>query len=263
MVYAWEGTTPDRYACDVAALQQVEVLADLSGADLCRLASVARRQQHRRGDMIACDEETERICIVVAGAVRRYLVSGDGRRELTLSHWKAGEVFELSGLDRTGTLEALAVAVQDATIVYIVPWAAVLEVLALQSGATLSFIDLFRQDRREEVRLINQLAFCTARERLARELLHLAEQEGCRTFRRTRPQLAADVGSRAEEVAKLLSRFKAEGLVTYPPHGRRITVSDPEGLRACVDPFATARAEGCVETPVNTAGMRPMDHDHC
>ncbi len=234
MVYAREGVTLGRYACDVAALQQVEVLADLSGVDLCRLASLARRQQHRRGDMIACDEETERICIVVAGAVRRYLVSGDGRRELTLNHWKAGEVFELSCVDITE--EVLAVAVEHATIVYIVPWAAVLEVLALQSGAALSFIDLFRQDCREEVRLINQLAFSTTRERLARELLHLAEQDAGRTFRRTRPQLAADVGSRAEEVAKLLNRFKAEGLVSYPPHGRRITVSDPKGLKACIDP---------------------------
>ena len=235
MDQAQQDTALGRYARDVAAFQQVDVLANLSAGDLCRLAGMAHRQQYRRGDMIACDGESARIRIVVAGAVRSYLVSGDGRRELTLSHWIAGQVFDLACLDRTGTDKVLAVADERDTIVYLVPWTGVLEVLALQSGTALSFIDLFRQDLQAEVRLINQLAFCTTRERLARELLHVAEQEHCRTFKRTRPQLASDVGSRPEEVAKLLGRFKAEGLVTYPSHGRRITVSDLEGLRACCD----------------------------
>lgn len=127
----------------------------------------------------------------------------------------------------------IAEATEDGTIVYALPWTTCVGALTQRPDTARALAQLFREGGLEERRLLSALAFSGVKTRLAQTLLRCIDQNSSRTVRETREHLAAMVGSRPEEVTKVLREFKLMGLVSYPPHGRSVFVVNPEELRTC------------------------------
>jgi len=82
----------------------------------------------------------------------------------------------------------------------------------------------------ESYRIIEELAFYEIKTRLARTLVRLALFSEGRLVSATHAELAVMIGTRQEEVTKLLCHFRALGLVASAPHRRGFRVLDLERL---------------------------------
>lgn len=206
----------------VRFLQQADVFRDLPLVDLRDLAPVLRRRSYRRGALIEALED-DAIFLVALGSVRLSLPSADGR-EVTVDHCFPGEVFELDG--RGYPQDAtVGLATAHDTRIYALPWSQFLEIVAFRPGAAASLATLFRQGRLEDRRLIRELAFYNVKTRLAHKLSELARVDPDHIVQYTRAALAAMIGTREDEVSKVLRQFRESGLVAYEPHSRGIRVS--------------------------------------
>jgi len=82
----------------------------------------------------------------------------------------------------------------------------------------------------ESYRIIEELAFYEIKTRLARTLVRLALSSEELIVSATHAELAAMIGTRQEEVTKLLGHFRALGLVASAPHRPGLRVLDLERL---------------------------------
>ena len=76
------------------------------------------------------------------------------------------------------------------------------------------------------------LAWQSVRTRLAHTLARLAQRHPCREVDATHAELAAMVGTRQEEVTRLLRVFRELGLVAKQPYRPGLVVLDAERLAA-------------------------------
>ncbi len=95
---------------------------------------------------------------------------------------------------------------------------------------TLYVCTLILRQLGESCRIIEELAFYEIKTRLARTLVRLALSSEELIVSATHAELAAMIGTRQEEVTKLLGRFRALGLVASAPHRRGFRVLDLERL---------------------------------
>ena len=84
----------------------------------------------------------------------------------------------------------------------------------------------------ESYRVLEGLAFYEIEVRLARTLIRLALSSEELIVSATHAELAAIIGTRQEEVTKMLGHFRALGLVASAPHRRGLRVLDLERLRS-------------------------------
>jgi CRP-like cAMP-binding protein len=79
-------------------------------------------------------------------------------------------------------------------------------------------------------RVLEGLAFYEIEVRLARTLIRLGLSSEELIVSATHAELAAIIGTRQEEVIKMLRHFRASGLVASAPHRRGLRVLDLERL---------------------------------
>lgn len=214
-------------------LQHSTLFGDVTLEELKPLAEVAHRYVRQQGELLDGSAEEDSIFVVVRGGVRLYLLSPEGR-ELTFGQRASGELFQLNEAAMPG--EAIAEAIGDDTVLYALTWARFLQVLASSPAPSAALVTLFRRGYVEERRLVRELAFCTVKMRLAHILADLARNNRWHVVTKTHEELAALAGTRPEEVTKVLRRFREQGLLSYPPYGRVITVINPDQLLQIQDP---------------------------
>ena len=170
------------------------------------------------------------LILVLEGLVRVSMLSDEGR-EITLSRLTKGETCVLSAscIITQITFETEMAAEEPCSLLIVSPTA--VDMLSEQNIYVRCFLFEQATERFSDVMwTMQQLLFNSLDQRLAAFLLDESVRTGSRDLKLTHEQIAVQISSAREAVARTLKRFSAEGLIKT---GRgRLTLTDPDGLRA-------------------------------
>ena len=166
--------------------------------------------------------------LVLKGELRVFILSEDGR-EITLFRLGEGSscVLSASCIIKQITFQTNMIAESDCTL-FILPSSA-FDKLSEQNIYVKCFLYEVAAERFSSVMwTMQQILFLRMDKRLAGFLLSEYEKSG-KTIKMTHEQIAVNIGSAREVVARMLKRFEVEGLVSL---GRgSVTIRDASALK--------------------------------
>jgi CRP/FNR family transcriptional regulator len=216
--------TPARHEDWTAAVAD---LASLDGGTRARLGSIPPVTVPAGTVLFHPGDAVKGYVLVLYGTVSVHLVGPTGRG-IVLYRVAAGQSCVQSTLGLLGGDSAYsAEAVADTeTRLVLLPRALFLDLLDRSTGFRAQVFAAFADRMQEMMRLLERLSFGRVSQRLARLLLERADAQGVVTA--TQHDLAEDIGSAREVVARNLAALQSQGLVLS---GRgRVTLTDRSGL---------------------------------
>ena len=205
---------------------------DLPATAVVELASSASQLTYRPGESIMGEHERWSPAVVAEGAARLTIRAHDGR-EATLRTIGRGALVGLVALFEPDyvaeTHERRMVAVERSTLIFLDP-----QTLGRLCRQHCEFVfHLLAQTVQWGGALTDaagQFAFMSVRQRLADHLLSVGvrEEGGRLATRATQQQLANEIGTVREVVARILHDLRSEGLIEVSRG--MVTVLDPERL---------------------------------
>ena len=220
-------------------LAKVAIFAGLSETELDFVIQRVVPRRCSPGQLVFSEgEPCHGLYVVERGHIRIFKSSASGREQVLSIDGPGSSVAELPVFDG-GNYPASGAAVDDATLLLIRTQD--FQALCLEHPhVALKVLRVVGSRLRRLVGIIEELSFTTVRHRLASFLLRLARQQGKPVgdgvefeLPASNQELAAQIGTVRELVSRNLSRFQSEGLVQID--GRRIIISDPNGLKAVID----------------------------
>jgi CRP/FNR family transcriptional regulator len=197
---------------------------------LAELTRGARAHSYGRGELLNdIGERDGFVYLLQAGWVGLYSLSGQGR-EILVSTFDEGDMVGLIRHDEVSDTCSYAKVLVDATLAYRLSYPHVLELMSTSLPVSSYVCTLLCRQLGEAYRIIEDLAFYEIKTRLARTLVRLALSSEELIVSATHAELAAMIGTRQEEVTKLLGHFRALGLVASAPHRRGLRLLDLERL---------------------------------
>jgi CRP/FNR family cyclic AMP-dependent transcriptional regulator len=217
-------------------LKKIPLLAELGPEVLARLAERVEMKEVRRREVVYLPGDPGRsLFFVNGGRVKVSKVTRDGKA-LTLSYCGPSEVFGETCLIDGGPRSEMAEAVENAMLTE-VERADFERLLATHPSLGSSMTKLMVTRRRELENKVEGLVFRDVTSKLAELLVKLAGEYGVDDSRGTmvalkitHQELANLIGSTRETVSLTLSTFKKRKYIVT--EGRKVIISDPEGLRA-------------------------------
>lgn len=213
------------------ALRDVALFSQLSQRQLAGLVETSVMRHHSRGtEVFAGGEEADCFFLVLEGALKVYLLSGDGREHI-LHVAEAGDLVAEGAVFAQGTYPASAMAIEDSVVVHFYR-DRLLALLRADPELGLALLAGLSRRLREFVATIEDLSLRDVTARLARHLLENATGGFCK-LAGTKTQLAAQLGTVLEPLSRSFRRLKEEGLIRE--HKGGIALLDEDGLQALVD----------------------------
>jgi len=220
----------------IALLRHCTVLADVPNEALQVLvAGVAVGSYRPRQVIYLPGDRAQGVHFLASGRIKISKVTRDGK-ELTLAYRSEGDFFGEPCLPDGGPREEMAEAM-DASVTVEVPRERLDDLLKVDGGAAYKFCRALIARRKDLETRVEQLIFKDVGAKLAELLLNLGHEHGISDERGTvvglkitHQEMANLIGSTRETVSLTLSQFKRKGLIQT--EGRKVILSDPEGLRA-------------------------------
>ena len=213
------------------ALQQIKFWDKIPNFEKEILRRSAFIRHYEKGSIVHSSEsECLGMLLVLSGEIRAYLVSDEGR-EVTLFRLYAGDLCVLSAscVISQITFDTQMTAGQD-TEVIVIP-ANIIAALKEQDMYVRCFLYEQATERFSDVMwVMQQILFKRLDQRLAGFLLADAERTGSDTIRMTHEQIAQNISSAREAVARMLKSFLADGFVELKRGA--ITLLDIDGLNS-------------------------------
>jgi CRP-like cAMP-binding protein len=220
----------------VALLRHCDVLAEIPNDALAALLPGTTLGNYRPRQVIYLPgDRAQGVHFLASGRIKISKVTRDGK-ELTLAYRSEGDFFGEPCLLDGGPREEMAEAMDASTTVEITR--ELLDNLLKTDGtAAYKFARALIARRKDLETRVEQLIFKDVGAKLAELLLNLGHEHGISDERGlivglkiTHQEMANLIGSTRETVSLTLSQFKRKGLIQTD--GRRVILSDPEGLRA-------------------------------
>jgi CRP/FNR family cyclic AMP-dependent transcriptional regulator len=220
----------------IALLRKCDVLSESSNEALERLLTGVTVGTYRPRQVIYLPgDRAQGVHFLTSGRIKISKVTRDGK-ELTLAYRNEGDFFGEPCLLDGGPREEMAEAMDASTTVE-VSREALDELLRNDGRAAYKFGRALIARRKDLEARVEQLIFKDVGAKLAELLLTLGQEHGVSDVRGlvvglkiTHQEMANLIGSTRETVSLTLSQFKRKGLIQT--EGRRVILSDPEGLRA-------------------------------
>src|SRR6266545_4975555 len=221
----------------VELLTRVPLFAELSGAELEQIGSVAIPRSYPKGVRVFHEGDSSNACYIVrSGDLRVTREHSDGRA-IALATLGRGDIFgELAMLDgqaRSASVETLS----DSELLAL-PAADFRRLLAEHSQISVKLIAALTRRLRETNERVARQSFQTVPSRVAGVLTQLIAEESASegrhgiTIRMTQADLAQLAGTSRESVSRFLATLERAGVVRV---GRgRVTVVEPRRLRAYI-----------------------------
>ncbi len=195
-------------------LRKVPLFADLSEAEIGRIAEATRERSYPRNSVILFEDDPgDALYVVVTGLVKVVLIGEDGR-EVILSVLKEGDFFGEMALIDDEPRSAHVIAMEDANLLVLRRedfHQRVREVPTI----SLSLLRTLSRRLREADEKIGGLVLLDVNGRVAKLLLRMAdEQDGVHITRRiTHHTIAQMVGSSRETVSRTIRDLADQGLI--------------------------------------------------
>lgn len=223
-------TLPTPEACCKKLQQSFSTLTDTEIQSLINSDSI---RFHKKGEHIY--EEGYRIkgCyFVYCGIVKIYQTGHEGKEQI-IKFDQEGDIFGFRSVIRHEPACSSIEAISDTVLCYI-PDTALHHLIKSNPGFAYDMVQIACKELGDSNRYIRDIAQKSVRERLAEILLLLAgdfgmEDDGTLKLNITREDLSNFVGTATETVIRLLSDYKAEGLVDSK--GRKIKLLNTEKLK--------------------------------
>lgn len=215
----------------IEALRRVSFCANLPEATLRALATIAVPLHRPAGAIIQVEgEPVEAMYVVAQGRVKIARMAANGREQV-LHVAAAGAHFNTVPIFDGGPCPANAEALTGVRLLAL-PLMALRRVVEEHPALALALLKEFTARMRHLVNLVDELALHTVQGRLARLVLEQAEtlERGEDVPLLTQAEMAAQLGTVREMVARTLKSFDALGLIRMERGA--ITVLDRAGLAA-------------------------------
>jgi CRP-like cAMP-binding protein/FixJ family two-component response regulator len=208
-----------------------EVVCDLTGLDVLKekahLKTYGKREQ-----IYFAGDSPKWLFYVESGHVRSYKVT-ENDKELVTGIYKSGDFFGYIDLLASSEYTEYSVAIESAKL-GLIAREDFEQLMLSDKDVSINFIKLLAGNVVEREDELVNLAYSTVRKRVASSLVKLFDQyqEGLADrveVTVTRDELASIVGTATESVIRILSEFKADGLVKSK--GSLITIMDIDSLR--------------------------------
>lgn len=211
------------------ALRSIALLADLSDDALARLAAVAIHRTYPPGEIIIVEGEPCRAAYFIArGQARVSRISREGREQV-LAQLGPGQAFNTVPPFRDHARNHATVEAVTPVVTYAVTCSDLHHLVGECPELALAILHDFANRLDHLTNLVEDLSLHTVRGRLARFLLHHAD-EGAVTRQWTQAEIAAQLGTVRDMVGRTLRAFADAGLLRVERH--RIVLLDREGLEA-------------------------------
>ena len=215
----------------VPALRRVPLFAELSDAEIDRVAELARERTYPKSSVILFEDDPgDALYVVVTGAVKVVLVGEDGR-EVILSVLKEGDFFGEMALIDDEPRSAHVIAMEDANLL-VLRREDFQNRLREAPGMAVGLLRALSRRLREADDKIGGLVLLDVPGRIARLLLDLADESGSAQIEKTltHQTIAQMIGASRETVSRAMKEFQDAGLIGV--ERRRITLRDrPELAR--------------------------------
>lgn len=210
-------------------LHDIPFFATLDEQTLADAARQTVRREYRPGEFIMLEgDHPDGLFYVQAGRVRLSRTGPDGREQV-LATIGAGENFNAVPLFDGHPNPATARAMSPVQCL-VLPRAALFGLIRRRPDLALALLRELAGELRGLVALVEDLAFRSVRERMARQLLREAA-EGSAAL--THQELAERVGTVREIAGRALRQFAHEGLIRLKRG--RVIVLDKQGLARVVE----------------------------
>ena len=211
-------------------LPKIPFWANLSSEEKA-IVSQRALTKHFNKDQIASSNSSAclGVILILSGGIRVSLISDEGR-EITLYRAKAGEfcVSTASCVIRQLTFEAIVTAEEDTTVL-VIPSSITSRLM--ESNVHVRAFVFERETERysQTIWAIQQMLFKRFDQRLASYFIDVYISSGSAEIKKTQEEIARDVNSAREVVARTLKEFAAKGLVEIKRG--KIVIKNAEGLK--------------------------------
>lgn len=233
----------NRSASKQAYLKEVDIFCDLTQDDLTTLGNHApMKRVDAETIFYTPDQSTEVLFILKEGRVRLYRLSADGKT-LTTAILEAGTIFGEMALLGQGLHGSFAVAMTPC-VLCLMSREDVKNLLLSDPRIAYRITETLGKRLVEAERRLSDFAFKRIPERIAAQLLHLAQEQrnwfsrtGKYEVRLTHEELAEMTGTYRETVTKILNELQEQNLVQL--HRGKIVLLDREGLQNMLEPVSS------------------------
>lgn len=214
-------------------LAGIGLLRSMSEGELSALELRCRWRRFRAGEQIVDRESEDRsVFFVVSGRVRVVDYSPGGREVIYAVLGPGAHFGELAAVDGRGR-SASVLAIEDCVLAAITP-DDLDSLLRRFPDLAIALIRHLVEIIRTSDERITELSTLGAMQRVGRELLRLAEPGAAGAFSisplPTQSDIASQIGTTRETVARTLAQFAHEGLIER--QGRRLRIPDRARLEA-------------------------------
>lgn len=196
--------------------------------EILRKSAVIRR--YEKGSFIhSSDRDCLGMLFIISGEIRTYILSDEGR-EITLFRLYPNDLCVLSAscVISQISFDTQMTARQDTEVLIIPP--NITALLKEQNISVRCFLYEQATERFSEVMwAMQQILFKGLDQRLAAFLVEECERTNSNTVRMTHEQIARNISSAREAVARMLKQFTQDGLVELKR--REIIIKDTDGLK--------------------------------
>lgn len=215
-------------AVQVEFLKSIPYFSGLSDSEIDSVRRYIFEKKAERGEILSFeDEPADVLYFVVAGAVKVFKTSADGKEQI-FSIIRPGESFNdvavLSGGVSLVSAEAMGVVTLNTIKKHDLE-----TVLREHPQVALNVIQVLSRRVQELVSLVEDFSFRHVTGRVAKMLLEYAGDGVGERPRLTQQEMAAMIGTAREMVGRSLKNLEAEGTIRMERN--RIIITDQKGLR--------------------------------
>ena len=205
----------------------------LSSSELEAIGGLVFEKKYQRDEMLLLEgEEAEALYFVVAGAVKIFKTSADGKEQI-LAIMRPPETFNEVPVLNGGINPASAQAMTP-LVVYGIRSSDMQAILRRYNRVALNIIQVMAKRLRHMISLVEDLSFRHVIGRVARILLEYAGNESAAGTRLTQRDMAAMAGTAREVVSRSLKALEDDGIINIDRH--RIIVKNRQALQEMVAP---------------------------
>lgn len=206
------------------------ILSELDFGELEKVSSLIYIKNFKRKKVIFLEDSPSRtVYMIKTGTVKTYKSLADGREQI-INILSAGDMLGFDSL-YDDKYSCTAEVIQDVELCCIKK-SDLVALLTQNPGVNMKFIKIMNRELNRAQERIRDLGVKDAREKVATLLMTLFSSRGPMHgpgFTLSRQEISEMVGVAQETVIRILSEFRADGVIGT--EGRNIMVRDPDALR--------------------------------
>ncbi|MFI8088293.1 Crp/Fnr family transcriptional regulator [Streptomyces sp. NPDC086080] len=211
-------------------VRRVRLFAGLPEAAQHWVASAAVTRPYRRDERVYGPGDRTGLFIVHSGLVKVYRLTESGNEQL-IRLMSPGDFLGETALLADTTTDHFAVALQPSELC-VIDRTRFTRLLGQHPAVAVQMLQTLSRRLEAAEEMVSALSGKSVGQRLAQQLLHLADEAGEAVFRlpTSKKELASYLGTTAETLSRRLGALQQDGVIRLGP-GRRIEVLDRQALR--------------------------------